>query len=49
MLAYHFAKADVRDKALDYLLKAAEKAVQAFATHEALALYDQAEAAVHQE
>ena len=45
MLAYHFAKAEVWDKALDYLLKAAEKAAQAFATREALALYDQAEEA----
>jgi len=43
MLAYHFAKAEVWDKALDCLLKAAEKATQAFATREALALYGQAE------
>ena len=48
MLAYHFAKAEVWDKALDYLLKAAEKATKAFATREALALYDQAEEAVPQ-
>jgi class 3 adenylate cyclase/tetratricopeptide (TPR) repeat protein len=48
MLAYHFAKAEVWDKALDYLLKAAEKATQAFATREALALYDQAEDVVRQ-
>src|SRR4029450_13177140 len=32
MLAYHFTKAEVWDKALDYLLKAAQKAAQAFAT-----------------
>jgi class 3 adenylate cyclase/tetratricopeptide (TPR) repeat protein len=47
ILAYHFAKAEVWDKALDYLLKAAEKAAKAFATREALALYDQAEDVVH--
>jgi tetratricopeptide (TPR) repeat protein len=47
ILAYHFAKADIWDKALDYLLKAAQKAARAFATREALALYDQAEEAVH--
>ena len=35
-------------KALDYFCQAAEKATQAFATREAVALYDQAlEAAVH--
>jgi tetratricopeptide (TPR) repeat protein len=48
MLAYHFAKAEAWDKALDYLLKAAEKAVRAFATREALVLYDQAEEVVRQ-
>src|SRR5215471_13575399 len=48
MLAYHFTKAEIWDKALDYLLKAAEKAAKAFATREALALYDQAEEAVRQ-
>ena len=48
MLAYHFAKAEVWDTALDYLLKAAAKAASAFATREALALYDQAEDAVRQ-
>jgi class 3 adenylate cyclase/tetratricopeptide (TPR) repeat protein len=48
MLAYHFTKAEVWDKALDYLIKAAQKAAQAFATREALALYDQAEEAVRQ-
>jgi tetratricopeptide (TPR) repeat protein len=48
MLAYHFTKAEVWDKALDYLLKAAEKAAKAFAAREALALYDLAlEAAGH--
>jgi class 3 adenylate cyclase/tetratricopeptide (TPR) repeat protein len=48
MLAYHFTKAEVWDKALDYLLKAAEKAAKAFATREALALYNQAEEAGRQ-
>ena len=48
MLAYHFARAEVWDTALDYLLKAAAKATQAFATREALALYDQAEDVVRQ-
>jgi class 3 adenylate cyclase/tetratricopeptide (TPR) repeat protein len=48
MLAYHFTKAEVWDKALDYLLKAAEKAARTFATREALALYDLAEEAVRQ-
>jgi class 3 adenylate cyclase/tetratricopeptide (TPR) repeat protein len=42
VLAYHFAKGEEWRKALDYLLKAAEKAAKAFATREALGLYDQA-------
>ncbi len=42
MLAYHFSRAEERDKALEYLLKAAEKAARAFAIREAVALYDQA-------
>ena len=42
VLAYHFAKGEAWDKALDYLLKAAKKAAGAFATREAIALYDQA-------
>jgi class 3 adenylate cyclase/tetratricopeptide (TPR) repeat protein len=48
MLAYHFTKAENWSKALDYLLKAAEKAVKSFANREAIALYGQAEeAAAH--
>jgi class 3 adenylate cyclase/tetratricopeptide (TPR) repeat protein len=47
-LAYHFSKAEDRAKAVGYPLKAAEKAVKAFANREAVALYDQAlEAAGH--
>jgi class 3 adenylate cyclase/tetratricopeptide (TPR) repeat protein len=42
ILAYHFTKGEEWAKALEYLLKAAEKAGKAFATREALALYDQA-------
>jgi class 3 adenylate cyclase/DNA-binding winged helix-turn-helix (wHTH) protein/tetratricopeptide (TPR) repeat protein len=42
VLTYHFASGEVWDKALMYLCKAAEKATLAFATREALALYDQA-------
>jgi tetratricopeptide (TPR) repeat protein len=42
VLAHHFFRAEEWDKAIDYLLKAAEKATRAFATREALALYDQA-------
>jgi len=42
VLAYHFAKGEEWPKALEYLCKAAEKAAQAFATREAVALYDQA-------
>lgn len=42
VLAHHFSRAEVWAKALDYLLKAAEKAARAFAVREALALYDQA-------
>jgi tetratricopeptide (TPR) repeat protein len=40
--AYHFAKGEEWGKALEYLLKAAEKAAKAFANREAIALYDQA-------
>jgi class 3 adenylate cyclase/tetratricopeptide (TPR) repeat protein len=48
VLAYHFAKGEAWAKAVEYLYKAAEKAAQAFATREAIALYDQAlEAAGH--
>jgi class 3 adenylate cyclase len=42
VLAYHFAKGEEWPKALAYLCKAAEKAAQAFATREAVVLYDQA-------
>jgi tetratricopeptide (TPR) repeat protein len=42
ILAYHFAKGEEWREALDYLLKAAEKAAKAFANREAIALYDQA-------
>ena len=48
VLAYHFARAEQWSKALDYLCKAAEKAAETFATHEALSFYDQAEAAANQ-
>ena len=42
VLAHHFAEAAEWVKALDYLRKAAEKATQAFAIREALALYERA-------
>ena len=42
VLAHHFSRAEDGAKALDYLLKSAEKAANAFASREALALYDQA-------
>ena len=42
VLAYHFVRSEEWVKALAYLLKAAEKATQAFALREAIALYDQA-------
>jgi len=44
ILAHHFERAEVWDKALEYCLKGAEKAAQAFATRDAIALYDAAEA-----
>ena len=48
MLAYHFVRGEAWAKAFDYFCKAGEKAMQAFATREAVALYDQAlEASVH--
>ncbi len=48
VLAYHFARGEEWAKALAYFCQAAEKAAQAFATREAVALYDQAlEAAGH--
>jgi len=42
VLAYHFSKGEERAKALEYFLKAGDKAAQAFANREALALYEQA-------
>ena len=42
LLGYHFGRAGDWPRALRYRLKAAEKAAQAFATREAVALYDQA-------
>ena len=48
VLAYHFARGEAWAKALAYFCQAAEKAAQAFANREAVALYDQAlEAAGH--
>jgi class 3 adenylate cyclase/tetratricopeptide (TPR) repeat protein len=43
VLAHHFSKAEDWPRALDYLMKAAEKAAQGFANREALALLTQAE------
>jgi class 3 adenylate cyclase/tetratricopeptide (TPR) repeat protein len=48
VLAYHFTKGEEWTKALEYLLKAAEKAAKAFATREAVVLYDEALEAVGQ-
>ncbi|MBI3454687.1 MAG: AAA family ATPase [Candidatus Rokubacteria bacterium] len=45
VLAYHFSKAQAWTEALAYLLKAANKAARAFATREAITLYDQAQGA----
>lgn len=42
LLAYHYARAEVWDKAQDYLLKAADRAGQMAADAEALNLYQQA-------
>jgi tetratricopeptide (TPR) repeat protein len=42
MLAYHFARAEDWARALDYLLKAAEKATKAFGLRQALDLYGEA-------
>lgn len=44
VLAHHFEKAEDWGKALEYYLKAADKASRAFATRDALGLYDAAEA-----
>jgi class 3 adenylate cyclase/tetratricopeptide (TPR) repeat protein len=42
VLAHHFSKAEDWQRALDYLLKAAEKATQAFGLRQALELYEDA-------
>jgi predicted ATPase/class 3 adenylate cyclase len=42
VLAHHFSKGEEWGKALDYLIRAAQNASRAFATREAVALYDQA-------
>jgi class 3 adenylate cyclase/tetratricopeptide (TPR) repeat protein len=42
MLAHHFSRAEDWERALDYLLKAAEKATQAFGLRQALELYTEA-------
>jgi tetratricopeptide (TPR) repeat protein len=44
VLAYHFEKSEAWERAVEYLLKAADKAAKAFATREAIVLYEQAEA-----
>ena len=46
MLAHHFSRAEDWERALDYLLKAAEKATQAFGLRQALELYAEALEAV---
>jgi class 3 adenylate cyclase/tetratricopeptide (TPR) repeat protein len=43
VLAHHFSRAEDWVKALEYLVKSAEKAASAFANREAIALYDQAQ------
>ena len=48
LLAYHYARADASEKALDYLLKAGDSAGQVAADAEALAYYQQALAAYEQ-
>jgi len=48
VLAHHFTRAQRWDKALDYLLAAAQQAEANFATREALALYDEARRAAEQ-
>ena len=42
VLAHHFTAAEAWDKALDYLLKSAEKAAKAFALREGLVLFERA-------
>jgi class 3 adenylate cyclase/tetratricopeptide (TPR) repeat protein len=46
VLGHHFLRAEEWAKALDYLLKAADKAAKAFAIREAINLYEQAEEVV---
>ncbi len=46
ILAHHFSAAEEREKALEYLVKAGDKAARAVAPREALALYEQALALV---
>jgi len=48
VLAHHFTRAQRWDKALEYLLSAAQQAEANFATREALALYDDARRAAEQ-
>ena len=48
MLAHHFSRAEVWDKALAQLLAAGEKAIKAHALRDALVLYGQARAAADQ-
>ncbi len=43
IIAYHYAKGEDWSKALEFNLKAADKAKQSFANREALAYYDQAQ------
>ncbi|MFN8636827.1 MAG: adenylate/guanylate cyclase domain-containing protein [Chloroflexota bacterium] len=45
ILGYHYSRAEAWAKALEYLVKAAERAAGAFAIREALTLYEQAEEA----
>jgi adenylate cyclase len=42
MLAYHYERGEVLEKALEYLVKAGQKAQQAYANQEALAHYERA-------
>jgi tetratricopeptide (TPR) repeat protein len=42
IIAYHYAKGEDWDKALEFNLKAADKAMQSFANREALVYFDQA-------
>lgn len=48
MLAYHYEKGEVWDKALNFLVKAAQKALQGYANREALASFNRALAACNQ-